>query len=203
MFSRFVIALLCIRGKLPALTNLLNILRFQCVSVVCIFHTKSMLWNSWTLDFADLNLVILLSLLLVNSVNARNGPAPSPVPSPTPSPSESSQPLDFKYIQLWADADGETHIAQCRMSGFREDAYSSLPQFVRDDFGGNTTKLIFTELSVGLTQPLHSPPAVQFVVTLSGSWYVSSPTLSHDKEFSYIHSLEPDWHSAPPSARVQ
>lgn len=122
----------------------------------------------------DLNLVILLSLLLVNSVNARNGPAPSPVPSPTPSPSESSQPLDFKYIQLWADADGETHIAQCRMSGFREDAYSSLPQFVRDDFGGNTTKLIFTELSVGLTQPLHSPPAVQFVVTLSGSWYIET-----------------------------
>ncbi|KAG6549417.1 hypothetical protein Mapa_009136 [Marchantia paleacea] len=116
----------------------------------------------------DLNGFILLSLFLVNTINACSGLSVASAPSP----SGSTQPLDFKYTQLWSDADGETHITECKMSGFREEAYSSLIQYVRDDFGGNTTKLVFTELSVNLTQPLHSPPAVQFVVTISGSWYI-------------------------------
>ena len=79
-------------------------------------------------------------------------------------------PKHFNYYQLWASEDGETHIAKCRMHGFNYTPYSAAPQWVRSDFGGEPLKLVFTELPVGEAGPLHSPPQVQFVVTLAGSW---------------------------------
>jgi len=79
---------------------------------------------------------------------------------------------DVKYYHIWASRDGETHFAKCTMLGFNLSVYASLPQYLRSDFGGEPSKMVITELPVGMVQPLHSPPQVQFVVTLSGSWYV-------------------------------
>jgi hypothetical protein len=79
-------------------------------------------------------------------------------------------PKHFNYYQLWASEDGETHIAKCRMHGFNYTPYSAAPQWVRSNFGGEPLELVFTELPVGEAGPLHSPPQVQFVVTLAGSW---------------------------------
>jgi hypothetical protein len=86
----------------------------------------------------------------------------------------SEQPNDFRYYQIYASESGTTHFGKWKMTGFDLQAYGSKPQYVRSDFGGEPTKLVFTELAVGLEQPLHSCPAVQFVVTLSGSWYVKT-----------------------------
>lgn len=94
------------------------------------------------------------------------------------SPGNSSeQPNDFRYYQIYASEDGTTHFGKWKMTGFDLQPYGSKPQYVRSDFGGEPTKLVFTELAVGLEQPLHSCPAVQFVVTLSGSWYVKNSHL--------------------------
>lgn len=79
---------------------------------------------------------------------------------------------DVMYYQIWASQDGETHFAECKMQGFTLSVYASLPQYLRSDFGGEPLKMVITELPVGMAQQLHSPPEVQFVVTLSGSWYV-------------------------------
>jgi hypothetical protein len=84
------------------------------------------------------------------------------------------QPEDFRYYQIYASENGTTHFTLCRMHGFDLKAYSSKPQFTRSDFGGEVSKLVFTELAVGLEQELHTCPQVQFVVTLSGSWYVKT-----------------------------
>ncbi len=86
----------------------------------------------------------------------------------------SPQPKNFRYYQIYASEDGTTHFGEWKMTGFDLQAYSSKPQYVRSDFGGEPTKLVFTELAAGLEQPLHSCPAVQFVVTLSGSWYLQT-----------------------------
>jgi hypothetical protein len=91
----------------------------------------------------------------------------------------SEQPNDFRYYQIYASETGTTHFGKWKMTGFDLQAYGSKPQYVRSDFGGEPTKLVFTELAVGLEQPLHSCPAVQFVVTLSGSWYVKNSHLYH------------------------
>jgi hypothetical protein len=95
----------------------------------------------------------------------------------------SPQPKNFRYYQLYASDDGTTHFGEWKMTGFDLQAYSSKPQYVRSDFGGEPTKLVFTELAAGLEQPLHSCPAVQFVVTLSGSWYLQTHTLSLSVSF--------------------
>ncbi|KAG0589951.1 hypothetical protein M758_1G057600 [Ceratodon purpureus] len=87
---------------------------------------------------------------------------------------EEDQPKDFEYFQIWVSQDGETHIAECKMKGFNYTAYSSLPQYLRSDFGGEPVKFVLTELPVGLAQPLHNTPIVQFVATLSGSWYIET-----------------------------
>ncbi|BBM98388.1 hypothetical protein MPTK1_1g13110 [Marchantia polymorpha subsp. ruderalis] len=98
-----------------------------------------------------------------------------PVFNATTSMADSSEdPKSFKYMQLWASQDGETHIKECKMKGFDLQKYSSELQFVKTDFGGQPQKIIFTELSAGLRQPLHPCPEVQFVITLSGSWYIET-----------------------------
>ncbi|KAL3699758.1 hypothetical protein R1sor_017780 [Riccia sorocarpa] len=81
---------------------------------------------------------------------------------------------NFKYIQLWVSEDGETHIKECKFRDFSLQMYSSQPQYVKSDFGGQPTKLVFTELAPGLKQPLHPCPEVQFVITLSGSWFIET-----------------------------
>ena len=78
------------------------------------------------------------------------------------------------YYQIWASQDGETHITKCTMHGFNLSVYASLPQYLRSNFGGEPLKIVFTEMPVGMVQPLHSPPEVQLVFTLSGSWYVAT-----------------------------
>lgn len=88
---------------------------------------------------------------------------------------QAAQPEKFPYYNLWASQDGETHFAACNMQGFNLTPYASLPQYLRTDFGGEPIEMVFTELPVALDQPLHSPPQVQFVITLSGSWYVPTP----------------------------
>ncbi|XP_024373841.1 uncharacterized protein [Physcomitrium patens] len=87
---------------------------------------------------------------------------------------QAAQPEKFPYYNLWASQDGETHFAACNMQGFNLTPYASLPQYLRTDFGGEPIEMVFTELPVALDQPLHSPPQVQFVITLSGSWFTKT-----------------------------
>lgn len=119
-----------------------------------------------TLSSWALGLFAVCSLMIVA---AAQSDAPAPAPS---APASDDQPKNFDYYQIWADQEGETHFTKCRMTGFNLTVYSSLPQYVRSDFGGAPLKMVLTELAVGLAQPLHSAPQVQFVATLTGSWYV-------------------------------
>jgi len=114
--------------------------------------------------------LVLAWALLCLVVTATAQDAPSPSPSPSSSPASNDQPENFGYYQLWADQEGETHFTKCKMHGFNFTVFSSLPQYVRSDFGGAPLKMVLTELAVGLAQPLHPAPQVQFVTTLFGSW---------------------------------
>jgi hypothetical protein len=49
---------------------------------------------------------------------------------------------DFKYTHLWTSQDGETHIQECRMTGFDLKKYAQAEQYVKD--GGEPTKTVFT-----------------------------------------------------------
>jgi hypothetical protein len=49
---------------------------------------------------------------------------------------------DFQYTHLWTSQDGETHIQECRMTGFDLKKYAQAEQYVKD--GGEPTKTVFT-----------------------------------------------------------
>lgn len=79
----------------------------------------------------------------------------------------------IEYNQLWVGADGTTHVAQgLKFGSLAKKGYSGTPQYVRQ-FGLSD----FTVKAVVVTQmfgenPWHYAPSAQFVVTLSGAWYV-------------------------------
>lgn len=111
-------------------------------------------------------LVAAVAILLVSSAAG----LPNFLKMSSSSKSESDQPENFQYYQIYAEENGTTHFTKCRMTGFDLKSYAADPQYVKSDFGGEPTKITFTELAVGLEQDLHCCPQVQFVVTLSGSW---------------------------------
>eukprot|EP00897_Mesotaenium_endlicherianum_P002423 jgi/Mesen1/2208/ME000152S01289 len=94
--------------------------------------------------------------------------------SPTTMAAESGNkdPQNFQYTHLWVSKDGETHIKEATLSGFDLKKYAEKPQYVKE--GPSPSKIVFTQLDPGLEQDLHSCPQVQFVVCLSGSWYVKT-----------------------------
>lgn len=81
-------------------------------------------------------------------------------------------PKNFAYTHLWVSKDGETHIKECRLSGFDLKKYADQPQYIKE--GPAPSKIVFSQLDPGLEQDLHCCPQVQFVVCLAGSWYVKT-----------------------------
>lgn len=85
----------------------------------------------------------------------------------------SSAPEDFRYTHLWASADGETHLQSCTAKDFESKGYSGSPQWVLGLGKRFTpTSLTLTQVDPGWDNPWHPCPAPQFVVTLSGSWFL-------------------------------
>jgi hypothetical protein len=54
----------------------------------------------------------------------------------------SKDPDNFSYTQLWASSDGETHLEECRMTGFDLKKYAEDVQFVKE--GPEPAKVVFT-----------------------------------------------------------
>lgn len=87
---------------------------------------------------------------------------------------EKSQPENFAYTHLWVSSDGETHVKEGKLSNFdlKQYAASTPPQFVKPT--QPPTKTVFSELSVGNEQDWHCCPQVQYVICLSGKWYIET-----------------------------
>ncbi len=79
----------------------------------------------------------------------------------------------IRYYHMWADKTGTTHIATCSFKNFELQQLSSgdSPQY-SDTIGTSNDKTIFTIQPSGWTSDWHKNPAVQWVVPLSGTWYV-------------------------------
>mmetsp|Transcript_137045 Transcript_137045/g.382126 ORF Transcript_137045/g.382126 Transcript_137045/m.382126 type:complete len:209 (-) Transcript_137045:94-720(-) len=82
------------------------------------------------------------------------------------------------YVHLWVDADGETHLKDCivkdlvlqKLPGGRADQYV---RNLADTIPGlHETGVIVTQL-LG-PNPWHHCPSTQFVLTMSGTWYVNT-----------------------------
>jgi len=74
--------------------------------------------------------------------------------------------------RLWVDAAGETHVTRDLSFGQMEKkGYSGTPQYVRQFGPADAVKAMVVTQMFG-ENPWHYAPSSQFVVCLSGGWYV-------------------------------
>ncbi|KAK3239473.1 hypothetical protein CYMTET_50597, partial [Cymbomonas tetramitiformis] len=109
--------------------------------------------------------------------------------------------IQVPYTHLWCSADGETHVQECFMSDFVLKGYSNAPQAVREDGVPTPDKIAFTQVPVGWDNPWHPCPKTQFVITLSGSWYVTTSDGSR-REFTTGDVLFQDNTPDAPAAKI-
>ena len=78
------------------------------------------------------------------------------------------------YWHLWTDADGVSHQARCELTAFEQARVgAAAPQWNDAQARGEAT-VVFTVQPVGWVGDWHENPAPQWIVPLSGRWWVES-----------------------------
>jgi hypothetical protein len=84
-------------------------------------------------------------------------------------------PPTVPYWHLWTGADGVTHQTRCMMTGFdlKSIQEPAAPQWLGRRTGGVMTTMV-TVLPVGWNGAWHENPKPQWIIPLSGRWFVES-----------------------------
>jgi hypothetical protein len=78
------------------------------------------------------------------------------------------------YWHLWTDAYGVSHQHQCRLDGYAPHAVGAAdPQWNNAQARSEAT-VVFTVQPVGWVGEWHENPAPQWIVVLSGRWFIES-----------------------------
>lgn len=79
------------------------------------------------------------------------------------------------YWHVWTDDDGVSHQTQATISGFEQESMGGEadPQW-NDRLMQGDTEVLFTVLPVGWTGDWHENPRPQWIVPLSGTWFVET-----------------------------
>lgn len=85
-----------------------------------------------------------------------------------------STPPVTHYWHLWRDENGVSHHERCALSAFeRHSVGDAAPQWNDQQARGEAT-VVFTVQPVGWVGDWHENPAPQWIVPLSGRWFVES-----------------------------
>jgi hypothetical protein len=83
-------------------------------------------------------------------------------------------PPRLSYWHLWTDAHGISHQTQCALENFDfKGVGDAAPQWNNKQKRGEAT-VVFTVQPVGWVGEWHENPAPQWIVPLSGSWWVEA-----------------------------
>lgn len=79
------------------------------------------------------------------------------------------------YWHVWTDQYGVSHQTRCKLTHFSQESMGAdaAPQWNNRLFGEKTT-VIFAELPVGWVGEWHENPKPQWIVPLSGTWFVET-----------------------------
>ncbi|MES2363286.1 MAG: cupin domain-containing protein [Pseudomonadota bacterium] len=78
------------------------------------------------------------------------------------------------YWHLWTDADGASHQTRCALTAFQlAQVGQAAPQWNDEQPRGEAT-VVFTVQPVGWVGDWHENPAPQWIVPLSGRWWVEA-----------------------------
>lgn len=96
-----------------------------------------------------------------------------PVPDYDWTPAAASPPV-MPYASLFTDADGLSRLAMCQLAGFDTADIGNATDLWKLDFPGRVVGVSFVVLPVGWTGDWHESPHPQWVVPLSGAWFLES-----------------------------
>ncbi|MBW7923498.1 MAG: cupin domain-containing protein [Burkholderiaceae bacterium] len=89
-------------------------------------------------------------------------------------PAPDAAPPIVDYWHLWRDADGVSHQQRCALHGFEQARIGqAAPQWNDEQPRGEST-IVFTVLPAGWVGEWHENPAPQWIVPLSGGWWVEA-----------------------------
>lgn len=81
----------------------------------------------------------------------------------------------FTYWHVWTDSNGVSHQTLCELTKFAQESMgvNTAPQWNNRFFDGQT-KILFSELPVGWQGDWHENPQPQWIIPLSGRWFVET-----------------------------
>ena len=78
------------------------------------------------------------------------------------------------YVHLWTDANGVSHQAHCTLTDFElKGVGGAAPQW-NSKYGTHSSTVVVTVQPVGWVGDWHENPAPQWIVVLSGRWWIES-----------------------------
>lgn len=81
----------------------------------------------------------------------------------------------LSYWHVWTDDNGVSHQTQCQLTNFVQESMSgnAAPQWNNRLMNGES-KIVFAELPVGWVGEWHENPQPQWIIPLSGRWFVET-----------------------------
>lgn len=83
-------------------------------------------------------------------------------------------PPAVDYWHLWRDADGVSHQRRCALRGFEHARIGQAAAQWNDEQPRGDATVVFTVLPAGWVGEWHENPAPQWIVPLSGGWWVEA-----------------------------
>ena len=78
------------------------------------------------------------------------------------------------YWHLYVNAEGVSHQKQCALTGYELGSIGSAEPQWNDKMARGEATVVFTVLPVGWIGDWHENPAPQWIVVLSGHWFIES-----------------------------
>lgn len=78
------------------------------------------------------------------------------------------------YWHLYVDEDGVSHQRECRLTAYGLRRIGTADPQWNDELGTHSSTVVFTVLPVGWVGEWHENPGPQWIVVLSGRWFIES-----------------------------
>lgn len=85
-----------------------------------------------------------------------------------------STPPSVPYWHLWVDSEGISHQRQCHLTHYQLQRVGPADPQWNDQQGTHPSTVVFTVQPVGWVGEWHENPAPQWIVVLSGQWWIES-----------------------------
>ncbi len=85
------------------------------------------------------------------------------------------RPPSLAYWHVWTDDEGVSHQTRCELTNFEQESMGgdAAPQW-NNRLLQTDAKVIFAELPVGWVGEWHENPQPQWIIPLSGTWFVKT-----------------------------